>query len=1115
MLFSRYLIMMLCGSALLVAAIAGDLRSEPAETDYPNDPLFYTNTADDASLRQIAMSAEGTDVHRAWQAFTTGDRGTLIAIADSGIDYDHEDLRNQIALNQGEVSAIALARGIAPNSLDTNGDGIISWRELSSPAAGVLKLPDDDFNGNGVLDRGDLTPLGDGIDNDGNGFIDDIAGYDFDDGDNDEFDHRYFGHGTGRAGIAAAEADNGIGIAGNCPRCSLLNIRSGDSYIQRGDLVAQAIVFAAVRGAASLNMSLGVIGESAFLRQAVDYAVNVKNTVLCNATANEYSYHHNLTAVLDDVLAVGSVKREPAHLIDGEPYFWTEKVADSNYGPHLFMVSPSNIPSTGMVSEVIGSSRYQEEGGTSSATPGVAGISALIASYGKDALSAGVIDSPLTAAEIRQLLRASATDVRENKWGAGKGFDQFTGYGRVNAYRALELVGQNKIPPVVDIESPRWYLPFVTGRGASIIIDGTVIAARADSFDWILEYGIGPNPEDSRPVDETVWTTIASGSGNGHIAGTLADWDADGVTPIIVTPPVAELPGPQSHQVTIRLRATDNNGNEGEDRVTIFIYEDKSLLPGFPLYLGASIEASPLITDCDGDGADEMYIATGDGTLLEIDEQANIVREFYTNPVTLGFTLPGDYNWTVPRSGIAGAPAAGDLNGDDLAELVVGATDGRIYAFDRRNAELLPGFPVEVGKLVDSYPEEADSRAEIYGAITLADIDGVPGAEIIVGAADSKVYVFDYRGKLVAGFPVLARDTAPGEYGSNDRTSIIFGSAAVGNIDGSTDGSPEIVVATSEAYGASSRLYAFDHNGKMLPGYPFKLPGLIEIAMGAIPLIGAGTASSPVLADLDRDGDLEILVAPFSAAAPIIYHHDGYEYLRLKTAGNDADSRGELLAIWVNGTATFGDINGDGEIDVFVPMLGPVSLGGMLLGGTRVNHFVYGWNAETGELAPNFPIPIEDWQMLINYALADIDGNGLPELIAGSGGYYLHAYNSSGREPAGWPKLTGGWIIGSPAVGDLDGDGTIEVVAATREGYIFVYHADGQPKNIQWKQYQFDAAHTGNFDITIGPPKKKDQTGCSVSSENNSSAIVLILALILLAGFRYGIRNAAKGIYRN
>jgi hypothetical protein len=100
---------------------------------------------------------------------------------------------------------------------------------------------------------------------------------------------------------------------------------------------------------------------------------------------------------------------------------------------------------------------------------------------------------------------------------------------------------------------------------------------------------------------------------------------------------------------------------------------------------------------------------------------------------------------------------------------------------------------------------------------------------------------------------------------------------------------------------------------------------------------------------------------------------------------------------------------------------------------------------------------VEDFQFFVIPAIADLDGDELPEIIAGSGGYLIHAFNHLGREPRGWPKFTGHWLSASAAVGDIDGDGLLEVVISTREGQLFVWDTEGPThvggrSSVQWQK---------------------------------------------------------------
>ena len=72
-----------------------------------------------------------------------------------------------------------------------------------------------------------------------------------------------------------------------------------------------------------------------------------------------------------------------------------------------------------------------------------------------------------------------------------------------------------------------------------------------------------------------------------------------------------------------------------------------------------------------------------------------------------------------------------------------------------------------------------------------------------------------------------------------------------------------------------------------------------------------------------------------------------------------------------------------------------------------------------------------------------LDGDGRPEAVGGSGGYLLHAFNSDGVEPAGFPKNTMGWIASSPTLGDLDGDGKSDIIWRKTNGELATWLMNG------------------------------------------------------------------------
>ncbi|NUO47223.1 MAG: VCBS repeat-containing protein, partial [Polyangiaceae bacterium] len=132
------------------------------------------------------------------------------------------------------------------------------------------------------------------------------------------------------------------------------------------------------------------------------------------------------------------------------------------------------------------------------------------------------------------------------------------------------------------------------------------------------------------------------------------------------------------------------------------------------------------------------------------------------------------------------------------------------------------------------------------------------------------------------------------------------------------------------------------------------------------------------------------------------------------------------------------------------------------------------WSGATGKMMPAAPMVIEDFTFFNSSAIADLSGDGYPEAIIGTGGYYLHAIDACGREPEGFPKFTGHWIISTPAVGDLDGDGTLEVAVGTRSGWIYAWHTQAKSTNlVEWESFHHDNHNTGDYNVALeqgGPP---------------------------------------------
>lgn len=256
-------------------------------------------------------------------------------------------------------------------------------------------------------------------DSDMNDYVDDIYGWDFANNDNDPSDDQ--GHGTNVAGIIGTNANNQTGYSGidwNCKLmiCKILDETNYGLY----SWWSEAIYYAVDNGADVINMSVGGTSYSNLLKDAVDYAYN-NGVIIVACMMNNNNDVVNYPAGFLNTIAVGSTNPNDER---SEPFFWSS-TSGSNYGSHIDVVAPGNfIYGLDYLSDTNYNSYW---GGTSQATPLVAGLSALLLAQNPDR-------SP---DEIRSIIRETAEDMVGKPSEDSLGFDIYHGYGRINAYEAL------------------------------------------------------------------------------------------------------------------------------------------------------------------------------------------------------------------------------------------------------------------------------------------------------------------------------------------------------------------------------------------------------------------------------------------------------------------------------------------------------------------------------------------------------------------------------------------------------------------------------------------------------------------------------------------------------
>jgi len=996
----------------------------------PDDP-YYSSSATWGQTFQDLWGLQKIQAETAWDL--SQGSNVIVAVIDTGIDYNHSDLSSNIWTNSGEIA-------------------------------------------------------GNGIDDDNNGFIDDDSGWDFVSFDNDPLDDH--GHGTHTSGTIAAVGNNNLGIIGVAPQAKIMGLKglNQNGGGSTADL-SSAIYYAADNGADVINASWGGFGTTPqTLIDAISYAHDQKDAAFVAAAGNfnvdvgseTYGF---FPANIRDVITVAAGD----HL--------DTKASFSNHGVKIDVLAPGggDTDANGLViqpdrsilslkSEVANASMavpaliidtdYLRQSGTSMAAPHVTGTVALVRA----------LRPTLSAEEVRQVIRRSSDDV------GTVGFDSESGYGRLNATQALLDNGQG----VAQIT----YTGGDTLSG-SIPIEISGNAHSPNLTAWRLEYGAGTSP--------SLWTEMTSGS-TPVIEGVLDTWDFSVIS---------------DGKYTVRLIVEDSFGYANEDRITLTIDQIDFSSPGnnAPFKGGDLVTISGTVspalfssytikmTKSDGtylddngitlanDGLEkvvdgmmgtidtttiptdlyrlELRVNLTDGRVLGVYMTALIVDQAYHTgwPQNLGsvstYTLALMDHLTVAdmngdggeelivsygnsirifdHSGVflPGWPqsidpdgqghytqrgtAVGDLTGDGIPEIVASSSASNIFIWEA-DGTLLPGWPKKISS--DHF--------------SINDING-DGVNEVVGTQGPNVRIYDKDGNYLPGWP---------KWNLTPNILDFFGQPAVGDVD--YDGNKEIAVFTQNNV---SELYLLSFDGNVMPGWPITIN----------PDLGTRWVYNyPVMADLDNDTDLEIIIGSTDGTV-YAFHHDGSN-----VAGWPQTTRGTAIS-----TAAIGDIDGDGSVEIIV-------------GNDTVNesneyfNYLYAWHGDGS--------PVAGWPVIydrtIRYTswgfgapvLADITSDGRPDIIVSSDvGYFnerfaLNAYQYDGTKVPGFPKPTANvtaWGTNTAAVADIDNDGLQEVAWIDLNLNLYVWDtAAVASSNSPWPMFHHDAAHTGRQPSTVESPNR-------------------------------------------
>jgi subtilisin family serine protease len=813
-----------CNIAQAVEDFSRDPHIVYAEPNYlmkvqwvPNDPYYGTSGSwgqayDDLwGLKKIQMEL-------AWD-FTQGlgndGQPVVVAVVDTGLDLAHEDITANVWVNTGEVPN---------NQLDDDGNGYVD------DAQGYDFVTCDSFGMCGCV----APKSPDAIPQDGNG------------------------HGTHVAGTIAAVGNNGLGVVGVVPGAAVMPLKAlnnnGEGVISE---LSEAIRYAADNGADVINNSWGGLGRNQTLADAVDYA-SALGVMVVAAAGNDYGNDAlrftpaNLPRVI--TVAASNPADDPFDFQTGFSCRGA-KLDVAAPGIDVLSLRASGTDLYGDGTHIVGSNYYRANG-TSMAAPHVSGVAAALLAYRPS----------LTIDEVKQVLRASASDIGNSGW------DILTGYGRLNAYQALIT----EAGPTVEITSPA--MGQVLLNLSSFPLTGT--AAGPGFGQYALQY---------RLINDLTWTQLGNPIPTPVSNGLLANWD------------LSVLPDGVYH---LQLTATASpSGNKSYDLKEAVVIHDQSVKSGWPLRIEDFVSTnSPVIVDLDGDGVQEVvlssissiYVYRPNGTLLWKRSYTGAISTPSIADIHKGKALEvvfeevgcsgvflrvlnydGSELWSksVPVTNIAPSPISiGDVNLDKKMEILVPQMDDKLFVYSN------------TGNLIGSYFDYCNG-----GPVALGDLDADGTPEVIAatilpeGGRYLRKLSYDKKKRTfiesTGNWPVqVEAPTDPYGWGFSLRGPIL--------VDLDRDGKLEIVMPTS------GKLSVVRHDGTMQPGWPKTLNRIDDIGH-----VAAG--------DLDGDNEPELVLGTW-ASGVYIFHSDGQSIQVYPDYGDafepspviadiDGDSRGEVV----------------------------------------------------------------------------------------------------------------------------------------------------------------------------------------------------------------------------
>jgi len=455
-----------------------------------------------------------------------------------------------------------------------------------------------------------------------------------------------------------------------------------------------------------------------------------------------------------------------------------------------------------------------------------------------------------------------------------------------------------------------------------------------------------------------------------------------------------------------KVTAVDSSGNESSQS----LQTDASTNPPnhaiFPVEMRRQTPASVAI--------EHVYQAT----MMDIVAGADVVWLWHadgTAPIDADGTAVSHGDFTTKGTYYAAGPSLAKLDGINWS-IVAGSWKNTapeslaVYVFDRQG-QVRPGWPFRA----------ADG---LFSGIAIGDLNNDGSSELVFASNGNKLYALRANGT-----EWMDGDNNPATQGVFKVLGNYFnyGTPALADLD--NNGQLDIIYASTDG-----NLYAWRPDGTNLPGFPV--------------FIGSGTSSSVAVGYLDGPGDTQLdIVVTSNNNNVYVVKADGTGHTGFPVFIRFTNGTGR------NPSPALADINGDGFLDIVC-----ASTDGKLYvldhNGIGNPNFV---NARYSEITDGYASESSP-------VVADINGDGIPDIVQGDENGVLNAFSGNGQLLPGFPIQLGGEVRGTPALCDCDGDGMSEIVVSSWDENTYVWDYDfpfspaGPPP---WPQFHHDARRTG------------------------------------------------------